>query len=86
MGPEIFFHPEFVNKDWREPVDQIIDHSILTSPIDTRASLYGNIVLSGGSTLFKNFDKWLEQEVRRWVKARYEDRGIGQNAPEVKVS
>jgi len=21
MGPEIFFHPEFVNKDWREPVD-----------------------------------------------------------------
>lgn len=60
MGPEIFFQPEFVNKDYREPIDQIVDHAILTAPIDTRASLYANIVLSGGSTLFNNFDKRLE--------------------------
>jgi len=67
MAPDVFFHPEFVNKDYREPIDMIVDHAILTSPIDTRTSLYANIVLSGGSTLFKNFDKWLEQEVRWWV-------------------
>ena len=86
MGPEVFFHPEFVNPDWREPVDQIVDHSILKCPIDERTKLYGNIVLSGGSTLFDKFDKRLEQEVRRRVNERYEGMGIAQNAPQVKVS
>ncbi len=37
MGPEIFFHPEFVNPEWRTPIDQIVDFSILTSPVDTRS-------------------------------------------------
>ena len=86
MGPEIFFHPEFVNKDYRESLDEIVDMSILKSPLDCRTDLYKNIVLSGGSTLFKNFDKRLEQEVRRRVKSRYEDLGIPDNAPEVKVT
>ena len=85
MGPEIFFHPEFVNEDFRESLDQIVDVSILKSPLDDRAALYKNIVLSGGSTLFKNFDRRLEQEVRRRVKERYEGLGIIENAPEVKV-
>jgi actin-related protein 3 len=76
MAPEIFFHPEFVNPEWRSPLDQIVDHSILTSPVDTRSRLYNNIILSGGSTLFKNFDKRLEQEIRRRVKSRYEFNGI----------
>lgn len=57
MGPEIFFHPEFANPEWRTPIDQIVDYSILTAPVDTRQRLYANIVLSGGSTLFRQFDK-----------------------------
>jgi actin-related protein 3 len=85
MGPEIFFHPEFVNADYRESLDEIVDMSIVKSPLDNRSDLYKNIVLSGGSTLFKNFDKRLEQEVRRRVKERYEGLGILQNAPEVSV-
>ena len=55
-------------------------------PIDARVGLYKNIVLSGGSTLFKNFDRRLEQEVRYRVKDRYEGLGIADNAPDVKVS
>lgn len=86
MAPEVFFHPEFVNADYRESLDEIVDMSIVKSPLDNRADLYKNIVLSGGSTLFKNFDKRLEQEVRRRVKERYEGLGILDNAPEVKVS
>ncbi len=86
MGPEIFFHPEISNPEWRSSTDEIVDHSILHCPIDARAALYSNIVLSGGSTLFKNFDKRLEQEVRRRVNTRYEGMGIKDNAPEVKVS
>jgi len=86
MAPEVFFHPEFANPDWRSPLDEIVDHSIVTCPIDTRTSLYNNIVLSGGSTLFDKFDKRLEQEVRRRVNNRYEALGVPGNAPSVKVS
>ena len=85
MGPEVFFHPEFVNSDYRESLDEIVDMSIVKSPLDNRFDLYKNIVLSGGSTLFKNFDKRLEQEVRRRVMNRYEGLGIAENAPEVSV-
>jgi actin-related protein 3 len=86
MAPEVFFHPEFVNPDYKQPLDEIVDLSILNSPLDNRFDLYKHIVLSGGSTLFKNFDKRLEQEVRRRVKERYEALNISENAPEVKVS
>ena len=86
MGPEVFFHPEFVNQDYRESLDEIVDVSIVKSPLDWRALLYKNIVLSGGSTLFKNFDRRLEQDVRRRVNERYEGLGIKDNAPEVNVS
>mmetsp|Transcript_7901 Transcript_7901/g.9049 ORF Transcript_7901/g.9049 Transcript_7901/m.9049 type:complete len:177 (+) Transcript_7901:734-1264(+) len=86
MGPEVFFHPEFVKADYRESLDEIVDLAIVKSPLDNRLDLYKNIVLSGGSTLFKNFDKRLEQEVRRRVNTRYEALGILENAPEVKVS
>ncbi len=86
MAPEVFFHPEFVNADYRESLDEIVDMAIVKSPLDNRVDLYNNIVLSGGSTLFKNFDKRLEQEVRRRVKERYEGLGLVDNAPKVKVS
>ena len=39
-------------------------------PIDTRRALYQNITLSGGSTMFKHFDKRLERDINRLVKAR----------------
>jgi actin-related protein 3 len=85
MGPEVFFHPEFVKAEYRESLDEIVDMAIVKSPLDSRTDLYKNIVLSGGSTLFKNFDKRLEQEVRRRVNERFDAKGILENAPEVKV-
>ena len=57
----------------------------MKSPIDYVTRLYGNIILSGGSTLFKNFDRRLEQEVRRRVKDRYKAKGLEGKEPEVKV-
>ena len=41
----------------------IVVESIQSSPIDYRRGLYGNIVLSGGSTLFTNFNKRLEHDI-----------------------
>ena len=48
----------------------VIDQCIQTSPIDTRRGLYKNIVLSGGSTMFKDFGKRLQRDIKRCVDAR----------------
>jgi len=40
------------------------------SPIDTRRSLYKNIVLSGGSTMFKDFHRRVQRDIKRLVDTR----------------
>ena len=39
-------------------------------PIDTRRGLYKNIVLSGGSTMFKDFGKRLQRDIKRCCDER----------------
>jgi len=70
LGPEIFFNPEICNPDWTVPVPKIIDATIQASPIDTRRGLYKNIVLSGGSTMFKDFGRRLQRDIKRCVDTR----------------
>jgi len=70
LGPEIFFHPEFANPDFTVPISETVDHVIQQCPIDVRRGLYNNIVLSGGSTMFKDFGRRLERDLRRSVDAR----------------
>ena len=41
LGPEMFFHPEFIDSKWRTSIDEAIDKAIQTSPIDVRRKLYG---------------------------------------------
>lgn len=59
LGPEMFFHPEFIHKDWQKPIEEVVDDAIQLCPVEYRIKLYNNIVLSGGSTLFKDFDRRL---------------------------
>lgn len=56
LGPEMFFHPEFIHKDWTKPLGEVVDDAVQSCPIEYRVKLYENIVLSGGSTLFDGFD------------------------------
>ncbi|XP_024946714.1 actin-related protein 3 isoform X2 [Cephus cinctus] len=70
LGPEIFFHPEFSNPDFTTPLSQIVDDVIQNCPIDVRRPLYNNIVLSGGSTMFKDFGKRLQRDIKKTVDAR----------------
>lgn len=70
IGPEIFFHPEFSNPDFTTPINEIVDNVIQNCPIDVRRPLYNNIVLSGGSTMFKDFGKRLQRDIKRSVDAR----------------
>lgn len=72
LGPEMFFHPEFLNADWRTPLDECVDDAIQSCPIDTRRELYKTVILSGGSTLFPNFDQRLQKGVQERVDKRME--------------
>lgn len=63
LAPEMFFHPEFFSKDWVQPLDECVDETVQGCPIDYRRRLYNNVILSGGSTLFKGFASRLEKGV-----------------------
>jgi actin-related protein 3 len=70
LGPEIFFHPEFANPDFTVPLTETVDTVVQNCPIDVRRGLYKNIVLSGGSTMFKDFGRRLERDLRKTVDNR----------------
>jgi actin-related protein 3 len=70
LGPEIFFHPEFSNPDFSTSISDLVDSVVMECPIDTRRGLYKNIVLSGGSTMFKDFDKRLQRDVTKLCTSR----------------
>jgi len=70
LAPEIFFNPEIYSSDFLTPLPEVVDTVIQTSPIDVRRGLYKNIVLSGGSTMFKDFGKRLQRDVKTIVDGR----------------
>jgi len=70
LGPEVFFNPEILSNDFLTPLPKVVDDTIQSCPIDTRRGLYKNIVLSGGSSMFKDFGKRLQRDVKRTVDAR----------------
>ena len=45
----------------------MVDAAIQKCPIDTRRKLYSNIVLSGGNTVFKDFGRRLQRDVKKLV-------------------
>jgi len=70
LGPEIFFNPELATSAHLTPLPDMLDMVIQSSPIDTRRALYRNVVLSGGSTMYKDFGRRLQRDVKRLVDAR----------------
>ncbi|KNC47042.1 actin-like protein 3 [Thecamonas trahens ATCC 50062] len=70
LGPELFFNPEIFSSDFLTPLPTVVDASIQATPIDVRRPLYKNIVLSGGSTMFKDFGRRLQRDVKRTVDKR----------------
>lgn len=70
LGPEVFFNPEIFSSDFTTPLPDVVDESILKCPIDVRRGLYKNIVLSGGTTMFKDFGRRLQRDIKKSVDAR----------------
>ena len=70
LGPESFFSPEIIDKNYRASLDESIDLTIQQCPIDYRKRLYADVVFSGGSTSFRNLDKRLEKALQTRVDER----------------
>jgi len=60
--PEALFQPRFLGKE-NEGVHGLTYNSIMKCDIDIRKDLYGNIVLSGGSTMFPGIDQRMQKEI-----------------------
>lgn len=54
-APEILFRPDIIGYEF-EGVHEVLVYSIMRSDLDLRKIFYQNIVLSGGSTLFKGLN------------------------------
>jgi len=63
-APEVLFAPDLIGEEC-EGVHEVLMYSISKADMDLRRTLFGNIVLSGGSTLFKGFGERLLLEVKR---------------------
>jgi len=72
LGPEVFFNPEIFSNEEPIPLPDQVDQCVQSCPVDCRRGLYKNIVLSGGSTMYKDFSKRLQRDVRKFVDARQE--------------
>jgi len=63
-APEVLFRPDLLGEEC-EGMHEVLLFSIQKSDLDLRKILYQNIVLSGGSTLFKGFGDRLLGELRK---------------------
>ncbi|XP_072508246.1 actin-related protein 3B isoform X5 [Notamacropus eugenii] len=61
---------KFANPDFMESISDVVDEVIQNCPIDVRRPLYKNVVLSGGSTMFRDFGRRLQRDLKRVVDAR----------------
>ncbi|XP_006983405.2 alpha-centractin isoform X1 [Peromyscus maniculatus bairdii] len=63
-APELLFRPDLIGEE-SEGIHEVLVFAIQKSDMDLRRTLFSNIVLSGGSTLFKGFGDRLLSEVKK---------------------
>ena len=63
-APEILFRPDLIGEEC-EGIHECLTYAIQKSDMDLRKTLYQNIVLSGGSTLFQGFGDRLLAECKK---------------------
>ncbi|CDH09624.1 probable Actin [Zygosaccharomyces bailii ISA1307] len=61
-APEALFHPSVLSLE-SSGVDQTTYNSIMKCDVDVRKDLYGNIVMSGGTTMFPGIAERMQKEI-----------------------
>ncbi|KAL0234083.1 hypothetical protein PCE1_001121 [Barthelona sp. PCE] len=85
IGPEMFFMPEIFNAKLDKPLAVLVDEAIQACPMQSRIDLYGNVVLCGGNTSFKNFKKRLEGDIQTIVDDRMKSMAVRMSIAEEDV-
>lgn len=67
--PEILFNPFLFGYEFKGIHNFVFD-SIMKCPINTRADLYVNIILSGGSTMIPGLPERLDKEMKKLIPQR----------------
>jgi actin-related protein len=60
--PEVLFKPNFIGVE-QEGVHKLTYDSIMKCDVDIRKDLYGNVFMSGGSTMFPKIDERMKAEI-----------------------
>jgi len=60
--PEVLFKPDFVGME-SQGVHEMIHNTIMSCDLDIRRDLYGNILLSGGTTMLRQLPERIQKEV-----------------------
>jgi len=67
-APEVMFKPSLIGKE-SDGIHTTTYDSIMKCDVDIRKDLYGNIVLSGGTTMFEGIDNRMEKEIKALAPA-----------------
>jgi len=62
-APETLFQPQFMGLE-SEGIHKLTFSSIMKCDVDIRKDLYGNIVMSGGTTMYKNIPERVQKEIK----------------------
>jgi len=60
MAPEVLFDPAIEGRGEKPGLHRLVYNSIKESDLDLQRELYQNIILSGGSSMFKNLPQRLQ--------------------------
>lgn len=73
LAPEILFHPELINKGVGG-IGNTFCSSMSAVDHFTKTKFDGNLVISGGSSLFEGFKERLASELKNYYGGKYKDR------------
>jgi len=62
-APEALFQPQFLGLE-QEGIHKLTFSSIMKCDVDIRKDLYGNVVMSGGTTMYQNIPERVQKEVK----------------------
>jgi len=62
-APEVLFQPNFIGLE-QEGIHKLTFTSIMKCDVDIRKDLYGNVVMSGGTTMYQNIPERVQKEVK----------------------
>ena len=63
-APEVLFKPNLIGLE-QEGIHKLVFSSIMKCDVDIRKDLYGNVVVSGGNTMFQGLAERLQKEIKQ---------------------